>query len=620
MRILLRVAAYTAPYKRQLALAYICLVGSTLLSLAIPRFLGLTIDTALGSGQTSRLVFLALLVLVVSLARGAFSYGQHYLGEYVSQHVSFELRHVFLARLQTLSFGFHDGQSTGDLMSRATADVESVRFLVSFGLIYSLQILVLVVGVTGLLLAMDWDLALVGLSAVPIAMYIAIRMSTRLRRLWMVVQTETGRMTTVLQENLSGMRVVKTFGAAEHEKEKFRKVARVVAEESFIVNRLHAANSSLLNTLFAVAAALVIWYGGWQIVNAGMTAGELTQFILYLGLLVFPIRMAGWVVNTFSRAVAAGERIFEIVDARSPVEEKQGATSMGRVRGEVRFEGVSLAMASLPPLGERRPKEAEFTSITAFPPSRGKETSTPPAALHDINLQVEPGQRVAILGATGSGKSTLVNLIPRFYDTTEGKVTLDGLDVRDVTQESLRRNVGIVFQDVFLFMATIGENISYGAARASPEQIEAAARSAQLHDFIMGLPEGYDTLIGERGLTLSGGQRQRVAIARTLLMDPPVLILDDSTSSVDAETESLIQAALEEVMRGRTTFIIAHRVSSVKMADLAVVMQDGRIVEKGTHQDLLSQGGFYQDVYQLQLVEDEEVLTETWPGYDGGGS
>ena len=597
MGVLRRLAGYTLRHRRRLALVYGCLAGSTVLSLAIPRLLGVTIDTALEHGRTSELVLLAGLVLGISVIRGGLSYGESYLAEYISQHVAYDLRHDFLSRLQSLSFGFHDHQKTGDLMSRATADVESIRFFVSFGLIYSLHILVLVVGVAILLLTIDWQLALVALAAVPVASAIAVRMSRKFRHLWRDVQTETGRMTTVLQENLSGMRVVKTFGAEEHEKEKFRETATQVADKTFTVNRLHAANSSLLNLVFTLVTALVVWYGGWRIINSGgLTAGDLTQFVLYLGLLVFPVRMSGWVVNIFSRAIAAGERILEVLDSTSPVVEAREPATLGRVSGSVRFESVSFRYGT-----------------------SGSSSDSAQETLRNINLQALPGQKIAVLGAPGSGKSTLVNLIPRFYDVSAGRVTIDGVDVREVSLESLRRNVGIVFQDVFLFGATVRENIAYAVPDASLERVEAVARSAQIHDFVMGLPQQYDSLVGERGVTLSGGQRQRVAIARTLLQDPPVLILDDSTSSVDAETESLIQRALEEVMKGRTTFVIAHRVSSVKTADLILVLKDGEIVERGTHRELISRDGPYREIYRLQLHAEEEFLAETRAGDDGGG-
>ena len=599
MGILLRLAGFALRHRRQLGLAYVSLIGSTLLSLAIPRFLGIAIDSALEGGRTRDLAMWAALILAVALVRGGFGYAQSYFSEYVSQSVSFDLRHAFLSRLQSLSFAFHDREKTGDLMSRATADVESIRWFVSFGLIYSVHVMVLLVAVAGLLLTTNWQLGLLGLSAVPVATAIAISVSRRFRRMWMGVQAETGRMTTVLQENLSGMRVVKTFGAEEHEKEKFRESAVVVAEQTFAVNRLHAANSSLLNLLFTLVTAGVVWYGGWLIINdrAAMTAGELTQFILYLGLLVMPTRMSGWIVNNFARAIAAGERIFRVLDARSPVEERPGAVELGRTRGAVSFDSVDFS----------------------YGPAHNGATS-PPEVLRSVSLEVSAGQKIAILGPPGGGKSSLVSLVPRFYDVTGGRVAVDGVDVREVTLESLRRNVGIVFQDVFLFMASIRDNIAYGSESASLEQVMAAGRAAQIHDFVMGLPQQYDTHVGERGVTLSGGQKQRVAIARTLLLDPPVLILDDSTSSVDAETEASIQGALDEVMQGRTTFIIAHRVSSLRRADQILVMDDGRVTERGTHQELIAmERGTYREIYRLQLDAESDALADAASSDDAAG-
>ena len=599
MGVLLRLAGYALRYRWQLGLAYVSLIGSTLLSLAIPRFLGIAIDAALEGGQTRDLAMWAVLILLVSMVRGGFGYAQSYLSEYLSQGVSFDLRHAFLARLQSLSFAFHDRQKTGDLMSRATADVESIRWFVSFGLIYSVHIVVLVGGVAGLLLTTNWQLGLLGLSAVPVAASLAVRMSRRFRRMWTGVQAQTGQMTTVLQESLSGMRVVKTFGAEEYEKNKFRESADVLAQETFAVNRLLAANSSLLNLIFTLVTAGVVWYGGWLIINenAAMTAGELTQFVLYLGLLVMPTRMSGWIVNNFARAISAGERIFHVLDARSPVEERPGAVDLDRVRGAVSFESVGFNYGT-----------------------DHDGAASAPAVLRDVSLEVAPGEKIVILGSPGSGKSTLVNLVPRYYDVTGGRVTIDGVDLREVTLESLRRNVGIVFQDVFLFMASIRDNIAYGAGDASLERVMAVAKAAQIHDFIMGLPQQYDTRVGERGVTLSGGQKQRVAIARTLLLDPPILILDDSTSSVDAETEAALQGALDEVMRGRTTFIIAHRVSSLRRADQILVMRDGRVVERGTHQELVvRKGGEYQGIYRLQHHAETDTLVETAASDDAGG-
>ena len=580
MRVLARLLVYTWRYRNRLLLAYLCLVASTLLSLAVPRLIGWAIDTALTGGSSSSLFALALLVLGISALRGVLSYGQSYLGESVSQRVAYDLRNAFYDKLQRLSFAFHDRQKTGDLMSTATADVENSRNFVNLGLIRAGQLVIMVAGATTLLLLMDWRLALIGLSALPPASYLAVRMSGSLRRMWLDIQQRTGHLITVLQENLSGVRVVKALGAEKYEEARFASSADALSNKTYATVRLHATNSSLLTLMFVGVSGLVLWYGGQQVLAGHMTAGQLTQFILYLTMLTMPVRMIGWIVNTFSRAVSSGERIFQVLDTRSPVEERPDARDMGRVQGRVRFEGVSFSYRD------------------------GAE------ALHGVEFEAMPGQRIAFLGPPGSGKTTVVHLIPRFYDPIHGRVTIDGADVRDMSLASLRRNVGIVFQDVFLFSATLRENIAYGVPGATREQIEAAAKVAQLHDFIMSLPQGYETWIGERGVNLSGGQRQRLAIARTLLLDPPILVLDDSTSSVDPGTEALIQKALERVMQGRTTFIIAHRLSSVEQADLILVMRDGQIVERGAHRELQRSGGFYQRIYQLQLAPQLNVLAE----------
>ena len=597
MSILVRLARYTLRYRGHLALTYFCLAAAALLSLAVPKLIGWTIDTALEGGDEGRLVLLALLVMGFSALRGVFAYGQSYLAEYVSQRVAYDLRQEFLAHLHRLSFAYHDHQRTGDLMSRATTDVDSIRWYVSFAQVYALQVLVLIGAVAGLMLATDWGLALVALGATPPAVFIAVRMSRRLRRMWMGVQAETGRMTAVLQESLSGIRVVKTFGAEEFEREKFGVRARDVSERSFATQKLQAVNASLMSTLFAVATAVVIWYGGRQIIDGDLTPGELAQFVLYLGMLVFPIRMIGGVVNSFSRALSAGERIFQVLDAPSPVKELPGAVDLGRAMGAVKLHSVSFSYASDSPSGDAH---------------------HPQEVLRDINLDVSPGQKVALVGPPGGGKSTLVSLIPRFYDPTGGIISIDGADIRECTFESLRRNVGIVFQDVFLFMATIRENIAYGAPGTSLEEVVSAARAAELHDFVADLPDGYDTLVGERGVTLSGGQKQRLAIARTLLMDPAILILDDSTSSVDAETEALIQRALDRLVAGRTTFVIAHRVSTVKRADQILVLEDGEVADRGTHEELISRDGPYREIYELQLLPEGRLLAES-ASDDGGG-
>ena len=361
-----------------------------------------------------------------------------------------------------------------------------------------------------------------------------------------------------------------------------------MAEETIVANRLRASNTSFMTFIFTVALALILWFGGRLVVRDELTAGQLAQFIFYLGMLAMPVRMSGEMLNGFSRAMSSGERIFQVLDTQSAVKEKPTAITLPRTTGNVRFENVSFSYDSSVP------------------------------TVKNIDFEVEPGQVIALLGAPGSGKSTIVHLLPRFYDVDQGRITIDGIDIRDATLPSLRRNIGIVMQDVFLFNDTIRANIAYGGAEAREEDIIRAAQIAQLHDFIQELPQGYDSWVGERGVTLSGGQRQRMAIARTILLDPPILILDDSTSSMDTQTEELIRKALNQLVSGRTTFVIAHRLSTVHNADTILILKDWEIVEQGTHQQLLRQSSLYRDIYELQLRPQEEVMLETTVVAEGG--
>ena len=582
MRILLRIVKHTFRHKRLLFLAWLSVIGVTVSALAIPRFLGTAVDTIFtedGGDKWGALIGLSASILVANILRGAFAYGQNFLGESVAERVAYDIRNEFYDHLQHLSFAYHDKEQTGDLMSKATADVQAIRMFVQAGMIRSWYNILLLVAVSVLLALLSWKLALLTLLFIPPILWRGGHVVIQLRRQWMAVQTELGRMTTVLQENLSGQRVVKAFAAEEYEQEKFGARAGKVAFHSYEAAKLEASNTSMMSIYYVGATGLVLWAGGREVISETMTVGDLTQFVFYLGLLAMPIRMAAMVVNSFARAVSAGQRIFAVLDARSAVQEKPDATAMPRGRGHVAFEDVGFGYQSDAPV------------------------------LQHINFEARPEQVIAILGAPGSGKSSIVHLIPRFYDVTAGRVTIDGVDIRDATLASLRANVGIVQQDVFLFTDTIRANIIYGAADASDEWVVEAATVAQLHDFIVTLPEGYDTWVGERGTTLSGGQRQRLAIARTLLLDPPILILDDSTSSVDTETEHRIQRALVEVMRGRTTFVIAHRLSTLKNADLVLVLDKGQIVQRGRHEELIEQPGLYRDIYELQLRPQESVVT-----------
>jgi ATP-binding cassette subfamily B protein len=387
-------------------------------------------------------------------------------------------------------------------------------------------------------------------------------------------------MATVLQEALSGARVVKAFAREDYEAQKFQKEAEDLFAKSYESNRVQAVNAPAMSGLWLMATAATLWVGGLEVANGNLEIGQLTSFLLYLTILQMPIRVLGWIIMVTARANVAGKRIYEIIDAESAVKDKEGALELAEVEGRVEFAGVSFG----------------YDSVSAV--------------LEGVDFVAEPGQIVALMGPTGSGKTTVVNLMPRFYDVTAGAITIDGHDIRDVTIASLRQAIGTVQQDVFLFSATIRENIEYGAVGATDEQIEEAAKAAHIHDFIVSLPEGYDTWVGERGITLSGGQKQRVAIARTLLMDPPILILDDSTSSVDTQTEYQIQQSMALVMQGRTTFVIAQRLRTVKMADQILVLQDGEIVERGKHDELLEQDGVYRQIYDLELRDQEEALAK----------
>ena len=578
MRVVFRLMKYAFRHKWYLVGAYFAMVASTLSAMVIPRILGDAIDEALASGLQSRLLVLAVAIVLFSLLRGVFSFGQRYLSESLSQRSAYDLREEFFRKLQGMSFGFFDKEQTGNLMSKATQDVEAVRMFISMGMVRGLSIFVMLGAVSVLMALTNWRLAIVSMVFVPFILWRAIAMSNVLRPTWMKVQEETGQLTTVLQENLAGMKVVKAFGARSYEESKFNARANSVADLTFAATRVFASQGSLMTFIFTAAIGAILWFGGREVAAERLTAGGLAAFILYMGLLGMPIRMSGWMVNTFSRASSAGQRIFEVLDAQSPVAEKPGAHTLPKAAGHVAFKNVSVSY------------------------DEGR------SAVRNIDFEVQPGRVVALLGGPGSGKSTIAHVIPRFYDVSAGRITIDGHDVKDVTLSSLRRNVGIVMQDAFVFAASIKDNIAYGLDRVDMDRVVRAAKIAQLHDFIEGLPNGYDTWVGERGVTLSGGQRQRLAIARTILLDPPVLILDDSTSSVDMETEHRLQQALVDVIRGRTTFVIAHRLSTVRRADMILALENGEIVERGTHDQLLELGGLYRRIYDLQLRPQEENI------------
>jgi ATP-binding cassette subfamily B protein len=576
MRILWRITKLAAQDRLNMIGSWVALLLATGFFLTLPALIGNAVDGALpadGSpaATSSELLMVGLLIVGVITLRGFFNFWNLYLAEALSQGVSYRIRNMIYDKLQHLSFAYHDKEHTGNLMSKSTVDVEMMRNFVQMGLVRSGQIIFLVIGAAVAMIYTDWRLGLLSLAFVPIIAIRAVIASTHMRWLWRQAQVEMGHLTTVLQENLDGQRVVKAFGAERHEEGKFEAKNQEVYDWTLSARQKQAMNSSLMQGIFWGSTAMILWVGGNAVVDGRMTIGELTSFFFYISLLVQPIRMVGMLVNTFARAISAGERLFDVLDAESPVQQRPGASPLTDVTGHVRFDDVSFSYAGRP-------------------------------TLEHIHLAVKAGEAVAIMGAPGSGKSTMMNLLARFYDVDEGAITVDGHDLRDVTLASLRSVIGIVQQDVFLFSATVRDNIAYGKEDATIDEVMAAAKTAQLHDEIMAMAEGYETLIGERGTTLSGGQRQRLSIARTLILDPPVLVLDDSTASVDAGTESSIQQAMGEVVKGRTTFIIAHRLSSIQHAQRIVVLDGGKIAEVGTPHELMATGGLFTHLTELQYA------------------
>ncbi|HSF32394.1 MAG TPA: ABC transporter ATP-binding protein [Candidatus Tectomicrobia bacterium] len=587
-------------YRLRLVLAYVSFFAAIGFALLVPRLFGESIDRLVrfdpadgrvipAAVDTWTLTWMALALLGANLMRGVADFARNYTSDSLSQKVSYDLRTLLYDKLQHLSFAYHDTEHTGNLMSKATADVEQVRRFVNLGMVRSLDVGVRLLAITSILMFLNWKLAVISLTFVPFSVLQSTLILRKLRPMWLRVQQIMGESVTVLQENLVGIHVVKAFAAEAYEQQKYDRKARELRAHYFQSERLQEVNGARMSLYFTCTLGVILWFGGWEVMHGQLTAGGLTQFILYMNQLTFPIRQAARVIDSISRAMSSGERLFEVLDARSPVAEKPDAKDMGRPRGHVRFDNVSFAY-------DRR-----------IP------------ALKQITIDAAPGRIIAILGAPGSGKSTIVNLLPRFYDVTAGRITIDGEDIRNFSLQSLRHNVGIVQQDVYLFSATIRDNIAYGVMSASFAEVVKAAEVAQLHDQIMRLPDGYETWVGERGVTLSGGQRQRLSIARTILLDPPILILDDSTSSVDVDTEWRIHQAMIAVMRGRTTFVIAHRLSTVRRADLILVLQDGVIVEQGTHQGLMARPSLYHDIYELQLRPQEALMLDAVRLGDGGG-
>ena len=594
MEVIWRIVKMALTRRREMTAAYIAMIGATTAYLFLPHLFGQAIDQIKMMLEGGNIPLQSLLVIVgviigLSIVRGLLSYFQNYFGEAVSQYVSYDLRNKLYDHVQHLSFGFHDRNHTGQVMSRAITDVENIRMFVNMGIVRTPYFLSLFVVVSIILVRMDLQLGLASIAFVPLVVIVSGVVRLKLRLAWLKIQDMMADLNTILQENLTGQRVVKAFASEAFENQKYNDKSIEVSDAFLDAERLRAANNAFTLFAFQMGLAIVLLFGGWLVIGGDLSIGQLAAFVFYMQILAMPVRMSGFLVNAYARAASGGQRLFEILDTESDVAEKPNAKALGRVEGHVRFENVSFSYEEGKPV------------------------------IKGISFEAEPGKVVALLGPPGSGKSSVANLLPRFYDVGSGRITIDDVDIRDTTLKSLRHNIGIVQQDVFLFGAGLRENIAYGREDAPIEDVIQAAKIAQMHDFISSLDGAYDTEVGERGVNLSGGQRQRMSIARAVLLDPPILVLDDSTSSVDANTEDLIRQAMEDVMKGRTTIIIAHRLSTVHRADEILVMDKGEIVERGTHQELLALGGNYREIYELQLRPQEDVMRDIDVGDDFGG-
>ena len=609
-----RAIRYLFRYKREAGIAYGALFIATLAQLAVPQLiqniidavtdgviatkilelpeqfqgiaisqLGLSLDELLANrdGAESAMILAGGLIVLFAILRGIFSFSQVYMGERASQSVSFDMRNELFAKIQRLSFSYHDRHRTGQLMVRATDDVEKVRQFIGQGLLMTLQALVLMIGKLIIIYLSNPKLLLVILPILPLAMVLFMVFGAVARPMFEVVQKMLSRMNAILQENVAGIKVVKAFNREREQEKLFQTAADAYMARILKVMSLMTFLMPLIFLLANLGQALVLYFGGQQIINGTLTLGEWQKFSLYLVYVFIPVGQLGFIITQMATASASAGRVFEILDAQSDVEDAPDAIALPEVKGRVSFENVTFRY-----FGGEAP------------------------VLSEMNFTAEPGQTIALLGMTGSGKSTVINLIPRFYDPSEGRVLIDNTDVRKVKLETLRSQIGIVLQETTLFSGTIRDNIAFGQPDAPMEEVIEAAEAAAAHDFILEFPERYDTPVGERGTTLSGGQKQRIAIARALLMNPRILILDDSTSSVDLQTEYVIQLALDELMKDRTSFVIAQRISTVLNADQILVLDQGKIAASGTHEELLETSELYAEIYHSQLVEDTELETD----------
>lgn len=588
-----RALAYLRSYTRDTTGALLALLLVSGANLLVPQLIRIAIDDGIAARESEMVLLTVAGLIGVAIVRGVFTFLQGFLAERASQGVAYDLRNALFVKLERLSFAYYDRVQAGQLITRITNDVEQVRVFAGNGVVQLVSAFVMLIGTTVLLLVINWQLALVALATIPpifVVMFIFIR---RIGPLFGRLQQSLGRVNTILQEDLVGMRVIRAFRGERRETARYRAANAELLDNNLLVLRTFSNNFPLVFLFANLGTLAVIWLGGRQVIGGGLSVGELIAFNSYLSFLLFPILTIGFQAAGISRAGASALRVFEVIDEPEDLVDAPDARPLPPIDGRVELRDVHFR----------------------YP---GSERET----LQGVSLIAEPGQTVAIIGSTGSGKTTLVHLIPRLYDVTRGAVLIDGHDVRAVTLASLRSQVGIVLQETLLFSGSVRDNIAYGRPEASREDIEAAARAAQAHEFITALPQGYETTIGERGLGLSGGQRQRVAIARALLVNPRLLILDDSTSAVDTGTEAAILDALDRLIRekNRTVFVIAQRISTVRDADQIVVLDEGRVAAVGTHTELLDTSPIYCEIVQSQLIEDRDREREREPVLAGGGA
>jgi ABC-type multidrug transport system fused ATPase/permease subunit len=571
----IRLLGFLRPYKWSLWISVVLAVLSQAAQFASAFLVGSGLAGALKGHDRHALKLIVAAILLVGLGRALFMAGRRLISGQQALGVEYDIRSQLYSHLLRLSFGFYDRHQTGQLMSRATVDLQTVRFFLGYGLIFFFQNVLTLVGAMAVMFFVSWKLTLAALWIAPLLIWLAYRYSHVAHPLLRDVQQKMADVATVAEENIVGVHVVRSFAQEQAEQEKFERSSEEVFRQSVRANRQRALYVPLLSFLPLLAQGGVLLVGGRMLISGTLSSPAFFTFNFLVLMLVMPLRTLGMWIGQAQRATASGERIFEIMDEAEDVADKPDAIELPAGPGRLAYRNV------------------------------GFEYATGRSVLHDIDLDVEPGKIIALIGHTGSGKTTLATLVPRFYDATSGSVLLDGVDVRDVTLQSLRRAIGVVSQDPFLFSATVRENIAFGVVDATDEQVEEAARIAQATEFIERLPDGYETMVGERGITLSGGQRQRIAIARALIVNPRLLIFDDATAAVDATTESKIKAGLREAMRGRTTIIIAHRLSTISLADEIVVLDDGTIAARGTHDALLATSAIYREIYDHGLLEAE---------------